>query len=133
MGLLIAVGALALLAGQLIAGAAVLEVVGGLPRWQGIVIGGMAMTVYFTAGGLLSSAWVNALQLVVLLGGFLVAAPLILMKVGGLEGIAAAPGIPSTYWDPMLRRGVIGLDAADPADAWVHHLAGPRPEGVRRD
>ena len=106
VGLLIAVGALALLAGQLIAGAAVLEVVGGLPRWQGIAIGGIAMTVYFTAGGLLSSAWVNALQLVVLLGGFLVAAPLILMKVGGLEGIAATPGIPATFWDPLYSAGV---------------------------
>lgn len=106
VAVLIAIGALALLAGQLIAGAAVLEVVAGLPRWQGIAIGGIAMTVYFTAGGLLSSAWVNALQLVLLIGGFLVAVPLILTKVGGLDGIAAAPGIPPTYWDPMYSAGV---------------------------
>jgi SSS family solute:Na+ symporter len=106
VAILIAVGALALLAGQLIAGAAVLEVVAGLPRWQGIAIGGIAMTVYFAAGGLLSSAWVNALQLVLLIGGFLVAVPLVLSQVGGLDGIAAAPGIPSTYWDPMYSAGV---------------------------
>lgn len=106
VAVLIAVGALALLAGQLIAGAAVLEVVAGLPRWQGIAIGGIAMTVYFTAGGLLSSAWVNALQLVLLIGGFLVAVPLVLANVGGLDGIAAAPGIPATFWDPMYSSGV---------------------------
>lgn len=103
---LIAVGALALLAGQLIAGAAVLEVVAGLPRWQGIAIGGIAMTIYFTAGGLLSSAWVNAVQLVLLIGGFLVAVPLVLANVGGLDGIAATPGIPATFWDPMYSAGV---------------------------
>lgn len=106
VAVLIAVGALALLAGQLIAGAAVLEVVAGLPRWQGIAIGGIAMTVYFTAGGLLSSAWVNAVQLVVLIGGFLIAVPLVLTKVGGLDGIASTPGIPATFWDPMYSAGV---------------------------
>jgi len=105
VAMLITVGALAILAAQLIAGAAVLEVVAGLPRWQGIAIGGIAMTLYFTAGGLLSSAWVNALQLVILLGGFLVAVPLALSKVGGFAGIAAAPGIPDTFWDPMYSAG----------------------------
>ena len=103
---LISVGALAILAAQLIAGAAVLEVVAGLPRWQGVAIGGVAMTVYFTAGGLLSSAWVNALQLVVLLGGFLIAVPMVLARVGGLDAIAAAPGVPATFWDPMYSAGV---------------------------
>ncbi len=103
---LITIGALAILAAQLIAGAAVLEVVAGLQRWQGVAIGGVAMTVYFTAGGLLSSVWVNAVQLVILLGGFLVAVPLVLTKVGGLDGIAAAPGIPATFWDPMYSAGV---------------------------
>ena len=106
VAVLISLGALAILAGQLIAGAAVLEVVAGLPRWQGVAIGGIAMTVYFTAGGLLSSAWVNALQLVVLLGGFLVAVPMVLAKVGGFEAIAAAPGVPATFWDPMYSAGV---------------------------
>ena len=106
VAVLISLGALAILAGQLIAGAAVLEVVAGLPRWQGVAIGGIAMTAYFTAGGLLSSAWVNALQLVVLLGGFLVAVPMVLAKVGGFEAITAAPGVPATFWDPMYSAGV---------------------------
>lgn len=105
VAVLLLLGTLAILAGQLIAGAAVLEVVSGMPRWQGVVIGGVAMTVYFTAGGLLSSAWVNAVQLVVLLGGFIAALPMVLARVGGLEGIAAAPAVPPTFWDPLYSSG----------------------------
>ena len=48
---LLLLGTLAVLAAQLIAGAAVLEVVAGLPRWQGVIIGGVAMRLYVTAGG----------------------------------------------------------------------------------
>lgn len=105
VAVLIAIGTLAMLAGQLIAGAAVLEVVAGLPKWQGVAIGGIAMTLYFTAGGLMSSAWVNAVQLVVLLAGFLIALPLVLASVGGLDAIAAAPGVPATYFDPLYSAG----------------------------
>lgn len=94
---LIWVGTLAILAGQLIAGAAVLEVVADVPRAWGTAIGAAAMLVYFVAGGLLSSAWVNAVQLVVLLVGLLAAVPMVLSKAGGLAGIAAAA--PPHYWD----------------------------------
>jgi solute:Na+ symporter, SSS family len=87
---LIWVGTLAILAGQLIAGAAVLEVVAQIPRFWGTIIGAFAMLVYFVAGGLLSSAWVNAVQLVVLLTGLLLALPMVLAKAGGLAGLAAA-------------------------------------------
>lgn len=102
---LLAIGTLAILAGQLIAGAAILEVVAGTAKWQGVLIGGIAMTLYFTAGGLLSSVWVNAVQLTVLLIGMLVAVPLALGHVGGMEAIAAAPDVPATYFDPMYSAG----------------------------
>lgn len=100
---LIWVGTLAILAGQLIAGAAVLEVVAGIPRFWGTAIGAVAMLVYFVAGGLLSSAWVNAVQLVVLLTGLIVAVPLVLQKAGGLAAITAAG--PAHYWDPLHSSG----------------------------
>jgi len=105
VAVLLAVGTLAILAGQLIAGAAVLEVVAGLPRWQGVAIGGVAMTLYFTAGGLLSSAWVNAVQLVVLIVGLLIALPLAWSSVGGAAAITAAPGVPASYWNPLYSAG----------------------------
>lgn len=94
---LIWVGTLAILAGQLIAGAAVLEVVADIPRLWGTIIGAIAMLVYFVAGGLLSSAWVNAVQLTVLLIGLLTALPMVLARAGGLAGLTAAG--PPTAWD----------------------------------
>ena len=102
---LIWLGTLAILAGQLIAGAAVLTAVAGIPRPVGAAIGGIAMTLYFTAGGLLSSVWVNAVQLCVLLVGLLIAVPLAVSAAGGFTGIAATPDLPATFWNPMYSSG----------------------------
>ncbi len=101
---LIWVGTLAILAGQLIAGSQVLTVVADLPRWAGVLLGGIAMTLYFTAGGLLSSVWVNALQLIVLLGGFAAALPIVLSRVETSGGFAAA-SLPETFFDPLYSAG----------------------------
>ena len=94
--ILLWLGTLAILAAQLIAMAWVLEVVAGAPPWLGAVAGGAVMMVYFVAGGLLSSAWVNLVQLVVLVVGFLVAVPLAIHGAGGLaavlESASAVPG-----------------------------------------
>lgn len=87
MAMLLWLGTLAILAGQLIAMAWILEVVAGAPRWLGAVVGGVVMTVYFVAGGLLSSAWVNLVQLVVLMVGFLIAVPLAVEGAGGLSAV----------------------------------------------
>lgn len=100
---LIWVGTLAILAGQLIAGAAVLEVVGDIPRAWGTAIGAVAMLVYFVAGGLLSSAWVNAVQLVVLLAGLLVAVPLVVTRAGGLGALMTAG--PAHFSDFLYTSG----------------------------
>ena len=87
MAILLWLGTLAILAGQLIAMAWILEVVADAPRWLGAVVGGLVMTVYFVAGGLLSSAWVNLVQLVVLTVGFLIAVPLAVEGAGGLSAV----------------------------------------------
>jgi len=94
---LIWLGTLSILAGQLIAGAAVLSVVAGVPRWEGTLISAVVMTTYFMAGGLLSSAWVNAVQLVVLLTGFAVAVPLVISEVGGFEVLTHGPQVPAHF------------------------------------
>lgn len=99
-------GTLAILAGQLIAMSTLLTVVAGLPKWLGCVLGGVVMTAYFTAGGLLSSAWVNLLQLAVLLVGFALAIPAALANAGGWAAVVAsvnagtptAPPPGSGYW-----------------------------------
>ena len=90
---LIWLGTLSILAGQLIAGAAVLRSSPACPAaGRGGRSARVVMTVYFVAGGLLSSAWVNVVQLVVLLVGFLVAVPLVVASVGGLDGDHARAG-----------------------------------------
>lgn len=99
------IGTLSILAAQLIAGAAVLSVVAGVPREAGIVIGAVVMTVYFAAGGLLSSAWVNLLQLIVLVGGFLIAMPLLYNNVGGSAGFETIAAPHPGYWDFFYSTG----------------------------
>ena len=95
---LVVFGSLWSLAAQLIAGAAIISVLTGAPRWVGSVIGGGIMTIYFTAGGLLGTAWVNTLQLIVMLVGFVVAVPFAVSGVGGLDAFATA-SIPATFTD----------------------------------
>ncbi|MEE8459591.1 MAG: hypothetical protein V3S08_06945, partial [Phycisphaerales bacterium] len=69
------IATLAILAGQLIAAAWILDVVAGVPKPVGCLIAGVVMTLYFAAGGLLTSAWVNLVQLIVLLAGLLLTLP----------------------------------------------------------
>lgn len=64
------IGSLAILAGQLIAIAWVLNVTAGVSKPVGCLIGAIVATIYFATGGLFGTARVNALQLVVKLIGF---------------------------------------------------------------
>ena len=84
------IGTPALLAAQLIAMAKILSFVAGTPHWAGVLIGGIVVTAYFTAGGLLTSAWVNMVQLVVLVAGFAVALPWAWTVAGGWDAVVAA-------------------------------------------
>jgi len=93
------VGTLAILAGQLIAMSEILNAVAGLPKWAGCLIGGAVATTYFTAGGLLTSAWVNLVQVTVKLLGFSLALILVLSRVGGVSGIQAATAGDLGYWN----------------------------------
>jgi SSS family solute:Na+ symporter len=102
---LIWVGALFILAGQLLAGAAVFSVVAGLPNWAGVLVGGAAMTGYFSAGGLLSSVGVSAVQLIVKFTGFAIAVPILLNVTGGFDAIARTPDLPETFFDPLFSSG----------------------------
>ena len=108
---------LVILAAQLIAMSEILEWVLGAPRWVGAVIGGVVMTAYFSAGGLLTSAWVNMVQLVVLLLGFVIGVPLALSIAGGWEAVAAAAPAHPEYSSFLLGpdTGVILVALLAPA------------------
>lgn len=98
---------LIILAAQLIAMSEILEWVLGVPRWVGAVLGGIVMTTYFVAGGLLTSAWVNMVQLVILLTGFAIGVPLALSRAGGLSAVVAAAPADPAYFDPLAQAGLI--------------------------
>jgi SSS family solute:Na+ symporter len=96
------VGSLVLLAAQLIALSILFQVVMGVPYWVGSVLGGAVVIVYFTAGGLFSSAWINFLQLIVLGAGFLLSLPAALDSAGG--------------WDEVRRTLVSRMSASGAAN-----------------
>ena len=102
---LIWLGTLAIFAGQLIGGAAILAVVGGIPRVAGTIGSALVVTIYFVAGGLLSSAWVNAVELAVKLLGLVIALVIVLGHVGGLSGLAASPNVPQGFTDVFYSSG----------------------------
>lgn len=98
-------GTLAILAGQLIAMSTLLTVVAGVPKWVGCVLGGVVITVYFSAGGLLSSAWVNMLQLTVKLIGFSLALPIALSHAGGWSAVVQRLPVDDGYWSLWQNGG----------------------------
>jgi SSS family solute:Na+ symporter len=98
VALLLWVGTLAILAGQLIAAAWVLEVVAGLPKLAGCVAAGAVMTFYFAAGGLSGAARLNALQLALELTVFLLLVPFALASAGGADAVRAAAPPAADYF-----------------------------------
>lgn len=87
-----------ILAAQLIAIATIVFVVAGFPKWVGCVLGGLVMTTYFVAGGLMSSVVVNVVQLTVKFAGFAVALPLALGLVGGFDALRQHQPTPD-FWN----------------------------------
>ena len=76
-------GALAILAAQLIAVSWILFTVANIPKWEGCLIGGVVAIVYCTAGGLMSSSFVNMFELAVTMSGLLLAVPFAIHALGG--------------------------------------------------
>ncbi|MGE4589056.1 MAG: sodium:solute symporter family protein [Acidaminococcaceae bacterium] len=111
------VGTLALFSGQLIGIAWILDVVAGIEKPIGTIIGAVVVTLYFTAGGVLSAAVVNIVELVVIFAGFCLAAPFALSAVGGWSGLQvmvganlAEPVKTAAYfaWDGIGTTTIIG-------------------------
>ncbi len=105
VAVLLWVGTLAILAGQLIAMSTLLTVAAGAPKWAGCVLGGIVISLYFSAGGLLSSAWVNVLQLTVKLIGFSLAVPFALAHAGGWSGVVSRIPAGDGYWSLWSNGG----------------------------
>jgi SSS family solute:Na+ symporter len=111
------IGALFILASQLIGLGWILEVVAGVPKAIGCFAGGAIITVYFAAGGLLTAAWVNVVQLTVKMAGFALALPFAIALVGGWSGVLAIRPDDSLYWTfwRFDANGVMNLALLTPA------------------
>jgi solute:Na+ symporter, SSS family len=102
------IGSLFILAGQLWAMGSIINAVAGVAPWIGCAIGGVVITVYFAAGGLLTSARVNVVQLAVKMIGFSIALPLAFQSVaGGTHDLLALQ--PTDDYTRFWRAGSPGL------------------------
>lgn len=96
--LLIWLGSFAILSGQLIGAGVVLHAVFGWPEWFGGLVSILIATLYFGTGGLLSSSWVNRVQVVVIVGGLVAAALYAVSGAGGWDVVAAANPERMDFW-----------------------------------
>lgn len=118
VALLLWIGALAILAGQLIAVAWILNVVLGLNKPLGCLIGAGVATLYFTAGGLMGTAKVNALQLFVKLFGFVLVLWFLLRQIGWTlefqmqRGLDGAMYLGNTVFDLNAYSSFTGIGTA---------------------
>jgi SSS family solute:Na+ symporter len=113
VALLIWMGTLSILAGQLLGMSTVFQVVAGVSKLTGCILGATLVSVYFVAGGLLSSAHVNLVQLTVKLIGFALVTPMALALAGGWDALALdssrsdlfAGGSPQSGWRLLFFLG----------------------------
>lgn len=89
ISLMMAIGTLAIFAGQLMGIAWILSVVAEIDKTTGVLIASVVVVLYFCAGGFLSAVYANLIEAGVKLIGFIVAVPLVLSFVGGLDGLQA--------------------------------------------
>ena len=113
VAILIWVGTLSILAAQLLGMSTVFQVVAGASTFTGCLLGATLVSVYFVTGGLLSSAYVNLVQLAVKLIGFALVAPMAMALAGGWDAIASDPsrldlfagGSPQSGWRLLFFLG----------------------------
>ena len=110
ISLLMAVGTIAIFAGQLMGIAWILSVVADVSKTVGILIGAVVVVLYFGAGGLVSAAYVNAIEATVKLVGFFIAVPLVMNFVGGWNGLETQ--VAQRLGDPKVFEAYFSLDGA---------------------
>ncbi|MBU2700818.1 SSS family solute:Na+ symporter [Sporomusaceae bacterium BoRhaA] len=87
ISVLMAVGTIAIFAGQLMGIAWIMTAVAGTTKFVGVLIGAIVVVLYFGVGGLLSAAYVNIIEIVVKFCGFFLAVPFAFSFVGGWDGL----------------------------------------------
>ena len=108
ISLLMAIGTIAIFAGQLMGIAWILSVVADIGKNSGILISAVVVVLYFCTGGLLSAAYVNIIEAVVKLVGFFVAVPFVFDFVGGWNGLQLK--VATNLGDAALTANYLSFD-----------------------
>lgn len=87
ISLMMAIGTLAIFAGQLMGIGWILSVVADIDKTTSVLLAAVVVVLYFCAGGFLSAVYANLIEAAVKLIGFIVAVPLVLSFVGGFDGL----------------------------------------------
>ena len=101
-------GSFAILCGQLRGAAEVIQTVAGFSLQTGALIAAAITGAYFVAGGLVSAATVNLFQLVIILTGFAIAAPMVSSAAGGFGATVGDSNFwrgPQVGWQTLLLLG----------------------------
>lgn len=96
--LVIWLGGYVILCGQINGAGQVLAAAGHISLFSGCILAAVVMAAYFVSGGLRSAASVNVVQLGVKIIGFVIATPIALAAVGGLERAIASHPSASAFW-----------------------------------
>lgn len=133
---LLLVATLFVLAAQLLAAGVLVESVTPLSFPAAVLAATAVTTAYFAVGGLQSAASVNLVQLGVLLGGLVLAAPFALRAAGGGAGLqeALGPGAADIFGSGSLALGYTALlvPAFLVSPGILQKLFGGRDEGAVR-
>lgn len=100
-------------AGQLVALGLILNIITGLPVWQGVVISACAVTLYTCAGGMWAISITDFVQSIVIVAGLVVLAVVVNQKAGGfLHVIGSAPADTFRFYPDVTPSGVATYLAA---------------------
>ncbi len=98
------------LVGQYSAIAIVLMWLFQVPLWLALVIATVITTVYTAIGGLYAVAWASLIQSVILIGGVLIMAPIIIFYAGGFNHVnEVMAGINPNLVMPYMPSGAFGI------------------------
>jgi SSS family solute:Na+ symporter len=109
IAILLCLGTLAILAAQLIAISWILNVVVGWPKWAGCVAGATVAVIYCSAGGLVSAALVNVVELTITMSGFVMAVPFALSSLGGWTHLVQTISTSTSSSAPLFTITGVGL------------------------
>ena len=73
----------------------------GLPFWVGMIVGGVALIVYSTLGGLYSVVWTDLFQFFLFVLAMLIVLPITLNIAGGISSLRSAT--PARHWELFLK------------------------------